>query len=474
MRRNLIAVLDVGKTHAKLIVTEAEGGRVVWRGRREAASLANGPLRRLDVAGIAGWLAASLAGMPERGRIGAFVPMAHGAAAMFLDARGEVLAAPDYEDPAFAEGEADYAALRGPFARTLSPSMPLGLNLGRQFHWLQRRAPEMFARVRHVLPHPQYWAWHLSGVMASEISSVGAHTDLWLPRERRFSPLALEQGWAELFPPLRHAADVLGPVRGALARQCGLDPDCRVFCGLHDSNASYFGHRAARGGVAPFTLVSSGTWCIVMSSGADPACLDEAADMLANVDIEGRPVPTARFMGGREFAAVAGAARGEPSEARMAELIARRIMALPGFAMGGPFHGRPGRLLGARDLDADGRATLASLYVALLTDRVLDLLGAEGDVIVDGPFAANALYGRVLAALRPGNPILASLEPAGGISGARHLALGAGEPAPALRRMAPLEAESLPAYHAEWRRLAGVENGRAAKQTSGGLRTDKG
>ena len=36
------------------------------------------------------------------------------------------------------------------------------------------------------------------------------------------------------------------------------------------------------------------------------ARLDPKADMLANVDVCGVPVPTARFMGGREFSVLAG------------------------------------------------------------------------------------------------------------------------------------------------------------------------
>ena len=34
----------------------------------------------------------------------------------------------------------------------------------------------LFAEVRTILPYPQYWAYVLSGVMASEATSFGAHT----------------------------------------------------------------------------------------------------------------------------------------------------------------------------------------------------------------------------------------------------------------------------------------------------------
>ena len=60
-----------------------------------------------------------------------------------------------------------------------------------------------------ILPLAQYWAWRLSGVKATEVTSLGAHTHLWRPAERRYSELARRHGWAARFPPMRHAWDTL-------------------------------------------------------------------------------------------------------------------------------------------------------------------------------------------------------------------------------------------------------------------------
>ena len=444
MDEGLIAVLDIGKTSAKLIVTESATGAETWRAERP--SLARDG--ELDVGGISGWLEASLGAVPERQRLRAVVPVTHGAAAVFLGADGAVLAAPDYEDPAHGAYDADYDALRDPFAATLSPKLPHGQNLGRQIHMLARSRPVLFAQVRHILPYPQYWAYALSGVMASETTSLGAHSDLWLPREGAFSPLAVLQGWAALFPPLRAARDALGPIRASL----GLDPACQVWCGLHDSNASYLCHRAHRS--EPFAAVSSGTWTVAMASGADLSRLNPSRDMLANVDVFGAPVATARFMGGREFAAIAGGDPAQPTLAGVAEALAQGAMALPSFGSGGPFQRRKGRLAGPVPRDAAARASLATLYVALMTDVVLDLLGVQGDVIVDGPLAANALFVPLLAALRPDGTVLATEHRAGTLGGARWLVRGPAEPAPELRAASPLALPSLAAYRALWRRAA--------------------
>ena len=48
-------------------------------------------------------------------------------------------------------------------------------------------------------------------------------------------------------------------------------------------------------------MVSTGTWVVIFAVGGDLDHLDPKRDTLANVDALGRAVPSARFMGGREF-----------------------------------------------------------------------------------------------------------------------------------------------------------------------------
>src|SRR5260221_9593995 len=98
MTRELIAVVDVGKTHAKLVVVEADDGTILWQTQTMNASV-KGPLGlALNLRGLERWLLSSLNTAPERARIRHLVPVAHGAAAVLVDAQGQVLAAPDYED----------------------------------------------------------------------------------------------------------------------------------------------------------------------------------------------------------------------------------------------------------------------------------------------------------------------------------------------------------------------------------------
>jgi len=453
MPLRLIAVLDIGKTNTKLILVEAVTGDVVWTVQRPSEPRKGDLIRQLDVQGIEAWLLESLAAAPQRGRIGAIVPVTHGAAAVLIDAAGEVVAAPDYEDPVCDEVAEAYAAERDPFADTLSPRLPLGLNLGRQLFFLQQRQPEAFARVAAILLYPQYWAWRLSGVMASEVTSLGCHTDLWRPVAGRFSALAERRGWAALLPKLRRAGDVLGPISPRVAAMTGLDVHCRVLCGIHDSNASYLCHLVARPDDPAFTVVSSGTWTIIMARGAAMERLHEERDMLANVDAFGAPVGTVRFMGGREYIAIAGEAPADPTKAALAEVLRRGALALPSFAPAGPFNGHAGRLVNADGLDAPALAALATFYLALLTDFVLDALAMPGAVIIDGPLATNPLYGPLLQGLRPGATVQRAGSRTGPALAARYLALGQTLAPPPLHTVEKLAPPALASCRAAWRAL---------------------
>jgi L-fuculokinase len=408
MVKTLIGILDVGKTHAKFIAADAASGRIEAQHERASRSIDGPVVRSLDVVGIERWFRETLRAFPGRAAIEALVPVAHGAAAVLLDSEEQVHFAPDYEDRAFELVAETYRTQRDPFAETFSPFLPLGLNLGRQLYFLESGHALQFKRIQSCLLYPQYWAWRMCGEKASEVTSLGCHTDLWQPREAKPSKLADRRGWSRMIPALRAASDTLGRVSAELVRATGLDPACRVQCGIHDSNASYLSHLIGRPSAEPFSVVSSGTWIIVMAHGSDLSRLGESNDMLANVDALGQAVPTARFMGGREYEAILG----PPSEApvaptrdALASIFRRRAFALPTGRAASTGSGFAGRLIRTADLNGEERAALATAYLALRTDRRLSDLGAMGDILVDGPLSSNRLYIELLANLRPESPI---------------------------------------------------------------------
>ncbi len=113
-RAPLVAVLDIGKTNAKLALLDSHTGDEVWSTKRGNEVVETPLLRELDIRGIERWLIGALRAAPDRERITAIVPVAHGAAAVLLDENDGILAAPDYEDPRFETVNAEYerAAMR--------------------------------------------------------------------------------------------------------------------------------------------------------------------------------------------------------------------------------------------------------------------------------------------------------------------------------------------------------------------------
>jgi sugar (pentulose or hexulose) kinase len=445
----LIAVFDVGKTNAKLALVDPLLGQEIWSMRRANEPVESPAGRQLDVVRIEAWLLAALRAAPQRERISVIVPIAHGAAAVLVDHAGEVIAAPDYEDVRFDEVAEEYRALRDSYSMTFSPQLPQGLNLGRQLFFLQQRRAAQFQRVAHILMYPQYWSWRLSGVMATEVTSLGAHTDLWRPHERVYSALARKQGWARLMPSMRSAPERLGRIRDIVAAAAGLPADCEVACGIHDSNASYLRFLLDREREA-FTVVSSGTWTIVMANRGDLRRLREERDMLANVNAFGAPVATARYMGGREYEAVAQSAE-LPSAEALQTVMGQGAIALPSFASAGPFAGRRGEMENTSGLGGAQRAALATLYSTLMTAQLIESLGAAGEIFVDGPLARNPLFAGLLAACVPVGTVRTYAE-GGGTRVAVYLA---GLPAPAtgqLQSVVPLRVPGLLQYQANWRR----------------------
>ena len=452
MSAPLLAVIDIGKTNAKVAFIDTQSGAEVWSGKRVNRIVATPLGRALDLQEIEHWLVDALRRAPHKDRVAAIVPIAHGAAAVLLDEDCAVVAAPDYEDPQFASVNEHYQVERDPFEETLSPSLPLGLNLARQFFFLERQHPDEFARVMHILLHPQYWAWRFSGAMASEVTSLGCHTDLWSPRSKGFSRLARVHGWAPLFPPAAYAGETLGTLTPAMVERTGLPHECRVICGIHDSNACWLEHSIRRTRGESFAVVSSGTWTVVMANCAAPARLQADRDMLANVDAFGSIVCTARFMGGREYEAIAGSTVA-PDADSLAAVLRRRVMAIPSFASGGPFAAHRGEIVHSGPMSDQERAALATLYTALMTQLLLERLDVTGDTIVDGPLSANPLFAPLLAALGPASRIVAGAAATSGARAACYLAgidLPRIEAAPVVQ---PLQISGLDAYRADWRRL---------------------
>ncbi|EPX87068.1 FGGY-family carbohydrate kinase [Salipiger mucosus] len=442
-----IAVIDVGKTNAKLALVDAATLREIAVETRPNTVRPGPPWPHFDLEGHWGFFLAGLQRFHAEHGVDAISVTTHGAAAVLLDASGE-LAAPmlDYEHDGPDGVRAAYDALRPGFAETGAPRLPMGLNLGAQLHWMLGEDPGLDARLAHVVTYPQYWGFRLTGELATDVTSLGCHTDLWEPWTGRPSALVGRLGLADRLAPPRRATEILGTVTPEVAQRTGLSPQTPVATGIHDSNASLYPHVLTR--TPPFSVVSTGTWVVAMAVGGASVALDPARDTLVNVNALAQPVPSARFMGGREYELIREGRAATPDANDRRAVLSGRLRLLPSVETGsGPFAGRAGGW--SHRPETEGQAMLAlSWYLALMTDVCLGLAGAAGPVVVEGPFARNADYLDMLAALRP-EGVIAMGSATGTSTGAALLFAGDGAEAGG-EPVTASDAQALRAYAADW------------------------
>jgi sugar (pentulose or hexulose) kinase len=457
---NNIAVIDIGKTNAKVARFDMRTAHEFDVFTCPNTVLADGPYPHYDIERMWAFIVESL------GRIQASVPIdaisitAHGASITLVDAKGN-LALPmlDYEHDGPEALTAEYDAIRPGFTETGSPRLVCGLNVGAQLYWQMQTFPDEFALTTSIMPYPQYWAFRLTGVRATEVTSIGAHTDLWNPWTRDYSPLVDQLGWRALMPPMSSAFDILGMVLPEIATATGLPPQTPVFSGLHDSNASLLTHLKSR--PAPFSVVSTGTWVICFSVGGLKVELDEARDTLVNVNAYGDPVPSARFMGGRAFQMLKADAKAEITAADRDAVLDASIMLLPSIPDdSGPFTHRKGGWVGdVGSLTPGGYLYAVSLHLGMMTATSLELIGADGPVIVEGPLAANRTFLETLSVMTGREIVTGGAGLTGTSSGAACLALGRDAMIETGAQVAAIRPDGrIEEYVERWKRMVQGEN----------------
>ncbi|MGA2794493.1 MAG: FGGY family carbohydrate kinase [Roseiarcus sp.] len=455
MPQSAVVVLDIGKTNAKLVAIGE--GRVLMELETPNRSFEGPPYLHFDVDGLWNWVRGGLREIAPRFVVEAIVPCTHGSGIAVTDDRTLVLPVMDYTAEPPAEIRAAYLQIAPSFAECGCSTGPVSVTSAVQLFWQSRAFPKLFGKATRIMTLAQYWAWRLSGVAASEITQLGAQTHLWNPVAQRFSSLAEAQGWARLFPPLRHSWERLGPIELDLARSCGLPTDCPVLCGIHDSSASYLAY--LRGGLERDAVVSTGTWIIGFNPLQPIDRLAPDRDTVSNSTVFGKPLASSRYMGGEEYARLAGKPAATATVEAAAAVIAAGTLALPSFVnWGGPYIGCRGRLEGPPPSGDNARAALAAIYTALVTNTCLDLLESREGIVLEGHFAGNEVYRRVLAALRPDQALRVATSPAGSALGASLLHRWEdAKPSIALAPVLAAEIPELASYALRWRQLAEQE-----------------
>lgn len=414
-----VAVIDIGKTNVKVALVDLKDGRETTVVTTPNIVRDCPPWPHFDTDAQWEFIRDALSRLGRSTRIDAITTTTHGACAALLDADGN-LAAPvmDYEHDVPDLLRDEYAAIRPAFAETGSPALPMGLNLGAQLHYMLRTDQGLRDRTAHIVMWPQYWGFRMTGQLASDVCSLGCHTDLWNPHVGTWSSLPQRLGLSGRMAPPRRPDEVLGTLTPALQSELGMG-EIPVLVGIHDSNASLLTHLRTR--TAPFSVVSTGTWVISMAIGGKAVSLDPARDTLVNVNALGQPVPSARFMGGREHELLGPAIEGDTADA--IGVLASGTMLLPAVVQGsGPFPHRT--MQWTREPRTQGeRAVAIGWYLALMTAESLSIIGADGPTLVEGPLARNCWFTKMLASAT-GRPVSPAQGRTGTAPGAALLATG--------------------------------------------------
>lgn len=413
-----IAVVDVGATNSRVVLLDPGLNEIASR-KAETRHLQGPPYLRIDSEALIEFVRATVVELDAIRPVDTVSVSAFGATIACLDAENRLVhPIMDYLAPAPESIEEGYAKIAPPFEEVFSNTSPGALTLGKQLYWLETQYPESFTRVAGVVPWSAYIAHRLGGGLAMEISNLGVFTHLIDVRSGAYSSLVRQRGWERLFPERRNAWDVIGTLTGLRGKG-------EILAGIHDSNANWLRYMAGQSG--SFTLLSTGTFVIGFDSSADLSGLSADSDAFSFNDVFGRPIGCARFYGGYEFRQILdGVSPDAANDADIARVIDTGLFALPAFSeTGGPFAGRGGRgkIVGGPADNPSIRASLATLYYALMVDRMLDVLRSKAVIIVDGPAAQNPLMLGLIAALRPGQQVMASQLSEGTTLGAGVLAL---------------------------------------------------
>ena len=282
---------------------------------------------------------------------------------------------------------------------TASPKLGM-LNSGLQLFWLKETHQEIFRKIKVSLHLPQYLAYLVSGKEVSDYTSVGCHTALWDFSSYKYHEWVAQSGIDHKLAPLQKS-----PVAGWI----GSIP---VGAGLHDSSAALIPY--LQEAAAPFLLLSTGTWCIVLNPFSTRVLTSDllSRDCLCYLSAEGKPVLASRIFLGKEHDYQVARIREHFKfegdlipPGRLPESFSKKeIIFTPACMAGtGPF---PEQLPSDWDLSIFSDAAEAYFHLLLgLVDLLKISIGLvyEGEKVmyVDGGFARNSWFMEILSEACP-------------------------------------------------------------------------
>ena len=270
----------------------------------------------------------------------------------------------------------------------------------------------LIKNTKFILNYPQYIAWKLSSSFSSEISYIGCHTHLWDFRRKKLSSFVKKIKLEKKFPQIKKAWDIVGQ------RKIGKS-NLQIINGLHDSNASYLYFKNSD--IKNFTLVSTGTWYIIFNQRTPLKNLNPNLDMLANIDVFGKHVPTMRFMGGREYDHLIRTFKILDKTKPLNNFNFYDYLIYPSYASGGGFAIKKININYYKKLKKGHIYYLICLYISFVINFCLNQMKSSNTIILDGPITKNITIMKILSSLRKKQIVLKNKREIGTTLGATNL-----------------------------------------------------
>ena len=410
--KKLNIVLDIGKTNVKLTFVNSLTNQTAHSFRTKQKNVTRLGIKILDSNSIYEWAHKHIELIGKKYVLDKFVCTAHGTSiALIGHDNQELLACTDYEYK-FDKFVDKYKEIAPKFSESFTPFLENGLNIGQQLFYLYKKNPKLIRNTKYILSYPQYIVWKLSGIFSSEISYLGCHTHLWDFRKNKLSSFVKKLKLENKFPPMKKAWEVIGQKKIA-------NSNLQIANGVHDSNASYLYFKNSD--IRNFTLVTTGTWYIIFNQKASLKHLNPNLDMLANIDVFGKPVPTIRFMGGREYDYLIKKFKITTNTKALKNFDYKDYLIYPSYASGGAFANKKININLFKKLNRGQIYYLICLYIAFIINFCLNTIKSSNTIILDGPITKNITIMKILSSLREKQLVLKNKKEIGTTLGATNL-----------------------------------------------------
>jgi L-fuculokinase len=301
-----IAIIDIGKTHKKILIYDQDL-RMVDTEFIRIPELVDGDVLYDDLEELKKWILTTLSKFSVKYDIKVLSTSAHGATYSLVDDDGEsVVPQVAYNTDPGHDFHEKFYELCGDAVElqksTATPNFNLLINPAKGVYFSKLRFPEKFSKAKHLLLYNQFFSFWLTGNVCADPTYVGNHTYLWDFENHCWSGVADKLGVRHLLPEVfKSPWESMGTIKSDLAKQTGLSEDTIVTVGIHDSNGAMLPYIISM--KEPFLLNSTGTWCVIMNEKEEVKFeKDELGKVVFyNMSAFWKPIKTAIFLGGMEY-----------------------------------------------------------------------------------------------------------------------------------------------------------------------------